>query len=158
MTYAEININRWITPDNPEVKRLASQLKTPEAMYNYVRDKITYVSEKRNYDYWQIPEGTILNKTGDCEDKSFLLASLLLAEGFDCKVIFSDIHGYGGHAYNESELNNGKTLKMDTTCTGCDFTTFPNVTEDRIAILTVNSMIILNDRLFDKYLGGRHNI
>jgi len=46
----------------------------------FVAQKIKYRTRKRQ-DPWQFPDETLFLKTGDCEDRAFLIASLLLAAG-----------------------------------------------------------------------------
>jgi hypothetical protein len=50
----------------------------------YISEHIAYKKEaqrKRQFDYWLFPEETLKTRKGDCEDRAFLLASLLLASG-----------------------------------------------------------------------------
>lgn len=51
------------------------------AVTAYVSELIAYERGTRDFDYWLFPEETLANKKGDCEDRAFLLASLLLASG-----------------------------------------------------------------------------
>ncbi|HYK89488.1 MAG TPA: transglutaminase domain-containing protein [Acidobacteriota bacterium] len=57
---------------------------------NFVADTIAYKSAEGR-DPWQFPDETLVLKTGDCEDRAFLLAALLLASGvspFSFRVAF----------------------------------------------------------------------
>lgn len=45
----------------------------------FVSEKIAYKAARQ--DYWQFPDETLWVKEGDCEDRAFLMASLLLASG-----------------------------------------------------------------------------
>jgi hypothetical protein len=57
---------------------------------NFVADTIAYQAG-RGRDPWQFPDETLALKAGDCEDRAFLLASLLLASGispFNFRVAF----------------------------------------------------------------------
>ncbi len=64
---------------------------------SFVSEKIAY-SDKVKLDPWQFPDETLFIKTGDCEDRAFLIASLLIASGISSynvrvalgKVIISD--------------------------------------------------------------------
>ncbi len=48
----------------------------------YVCDNVRYVSRSsRNFDSWLFPDETVAQRSGDCEDISFLIASLLIASG-----------------------------------------------------------------------------
>ncbi len=51
----------------------------------------------RKYDAWLFPDETFANRGGDCEDRAFLLASLLLASGISGYVVRIAL----GKVYNE---------------------------------------------------------
>ena len=60
---------------------------------NFVADTISYQAGKGR-DPWQFPDETLTIKAGDCEDRAFLLASLLLATGispFNIRVAFGQM-------------------------------------------------------------------
>ncbi|HMK55312.1 MAG TPA: transglutaminase-like domain-containing protein [Dissulfurispiraceae bacterium] len=60
------------------------------AITNFVADTIEYQSG-RGRDPWQFPDETLAIKAGDCEDRAFLLASLMLAAGistYNIRVAF----------------------------------------------------------------------
>lgn len=60
---------------------------------NFVADKIVYQAG-RGRDPWQFPDETLAIKAGDCEDRAFLLASLLLAAGispYNVRVAFGQM-------------------------------------------------------------------
>ncbi len=52
-----------------------------KAVWNHVVEHIHYHSEQESHDRWQFPQETLQLGHGDCEDKSFLCASLLVAAG-----------------------------------------------------------------------------
>jgi hypothetical protein len=63
------------------------------AITNFVADTISYKTGEGR-DPWQFPDETLILKTGDCEDRAFLLASLLLASGispFNFRVAFGQM-------------------------------------------------------------------
>jgi hypothetical protein len=63
------------------------------AITNFVADTIAYKANK-GQDPWQFPDETLVLKAGDCEDRAFLLASLLLASGispFNFRVAFGQV-------------------------------------------------------------------
>ncbi len=49
-------------------------------------------------DSWEFPSQTALHGSGDCEDSSLLLADLLIANGFDARVVLGRHQGEG-HAW-----------------------------------------------------------
>lgn len=85
----------------------------------YVSDTVTYGQEE----YWAFPVETLYLKAGDCEDKSFLYASLVEAMGADAVVLLYDDHvatgvnvtGASGWNY---EYNDIKYYYAETTATG----------------------------------------
>jgi hypothetical protein len=70
----------------------------------WVADNIAYKSDADQWrkDYWQTPEETLLRRTGDCEDFSILLCSLLRAYGIDAQRVYVALGVDGeedGHAF-----------------------------------------------------------
>ena len=74
-----------------------------------------FVSERIGYrrrsgrDPWQFPDETLFIKTGDCEDRAFLMASLLLASGisnFNVRVALGKVrHWRKGKCYREYDYS-----------------------------------------------------
>lgn len=54
-------------------------------IWQAVIDHCTYKSDG-DQDIWQSPEATYATKHGDCEDMNLLLASALLAEGYEAAI------------------------------------------------------------------------
>jgi len=66
----------------------------------FVARKIKYHG-RRGRDPWQFPDETLFLKSGDCEDRAFLIASLLLASGvstFNVRVALGKVRHYRGQA------------------------------------------------------------
>jgi len=57
---------------------------------DWVADNIDYWSDEKRWgeDYWQTPEETLSYYTGDCEDFSVLLCSLLRAYGIGAECVY----------------------------------------------------------------------
>jgi hypothetical protein len=57
---------------------------------DWVAINIDYMSDEERWgeDYWQTPEETLFYRTGDCEDFSILLCSLLRAYGIDAERVY----------------------------------------------------------------------
>lgn len=123
----KIALNSFFTPDEYIVKDTASRIVDTlvrdtivdrvVAAFNFVVSNITYTSDKKQFgkeDWWQYPNETlshvltdsVVNRMyGDCEDSSFLLASLLLAldvPSSNVRVGLSDVH-----AWVECKLGDG---------------------------------------------------
>ena len=109
-TLVRTDMREWVTgPDHEEIRRVIDSLplpkdKTPGSfderamiVWEYVVTNITYVGDPeshRQLDFWQFPAETIALGQGDCEDCSFLLATLLIAAGissFCVRVVFGDV-------------------------------------------------------------------
>lgn len=67
------------------------------ALHEYVRDCIRYVRDPLHVELVQTPEATLRIGQGDCDDKSTLLASLLIATGHPCRFVAV---GMGGHPFS----------------------------------------------------------
>jgi hypothetical protein len=59
-----------------------------QTCYHYAYDNITYGVE----DYWAFPLETLHYGQGDCEDTSFLYASIMIDLGYDTALLFFDDH------------------------------------------------------------------
>jgi predicted transglutaminase-like cysteine proteinase len=71
---------------------------------DWVATNIDYVSDEKRWgkDYWQTPEETLSYRTGDCEDFSILLCSLLRTYGIDAERVYvalGVVNGKDGHAF-----------------------------------------------------------
>lgn len=112
-------LNSFITPDDIAVKIVAEDIKNTlvrdniedriVAAFNFVALTVEYTSDKRQFgkgEWWQYPSetlgqvattGNITILYGDCEDSSFLLASLLLALDVpksNVRVGISEVHAW----------------------------------------------------------------
>jgi len=110
----------YITPHSPVIRDLAIQLGSLENIFAFVRDNIRYTTDEKAWgveEYFAKPEETLALGQGDCDDKSFLLASLLIAAGHDARVVFMypKMHGEPGHAV--VKLADGSVL--DPSCPSC---------------------------------------
>jgi len=112
---------------NKVVER-ASSLRTPEKAYYFVRDHIKYVDDP--FDVWQDAYTTLNRVSGDCEDKAILLASLLIAMGYDAWVRIGNVTAYeyikhvkkGTFDHAWVMLRNGTDwIQLDPSCINCRF-------------------------------------
>src|SRR5277367_438602 len=85
------------------------------ALFEWVRDKITYRKDPTGIERVSGPEGTLRYRVGDCDDKVVLLSSLLAVMGHEPRFA---VISYGGrnwnHVYVEARVN-GKWLALDPT-------------------------------------------
>ena len=122
----EIVLNSFITPAEPAVKGTADYIASTlvrdsitdriVVAFNFVAVNVIYTSDRAQFgkgDFWQYPKETlgqvftdsnIAKMYGDCEDSSFLLASLLLALGIPSQNVRVGISEY--HAWVEVKLGN----------------------------------------------------
>jgi len=110
----ESEFKSYITPECQAVKEtLRNILGDPpytlsqlgfDDIRGWVADNIAYESDGEGWgkDYWQTPEETLAYRTGDCEDFSILLCSLLRAYGIDAQRVYVALGVNGvqdGHAF-----------------------------------------------------------
>lgn len=137
------------------VVELANRLKTPENMFYYVRDEISYLPEQK-VDLWTTARTTLLNRMGDCDDQAILLSSLLWSKGFTNRIVMSHLITYdSGHMYVELIGDNNQVLKLDPTCVECGFGKFPKVEEEIIGYVYPEKSQVVSPRLYQIYVGQR---
>ena len=141
----------YVDPD--QVKELAKRFMSPSRAYYFVRDEIEYVDEPR--DTWRKPADTLEEMRGDCDDKAILLASLLIAMGFDAWVRIGTIR------IPESARNRGvkpgtydhawvivrqglEWIELDPSCSNCRYGTKPFETIELIMDFN-NKMIVVHN-------------
>jgi hypothetical protein len=110
----EFEFKSCVTVDCPSVKEALEDAIGPapyklsqagfDAIRNWVADTIDYKSDEERWggDYWQTPDETIFYGTGDCEDSSILLCSLLRAYGIPAERVYVALGVDGsddGHAF-----------------------------------------------------------
>jgi predicted transglutaminase-like cysteine proteinase len=121
--FDEVLCKLYITPNEQNVVNLKNQiiddkfLLTPNwmALRDWVGDNIQYRYDSSSYsqnDYWQLPKETISRRTGDCEDFSILLCSLLRADGWSANNAYvvvgekdGSYHAWVQIIWNDIEYN-----------------------------------------------------
>jgi len=103
------DLREFLTPGDPAVLAVYSQV-GPDAwqLFDCVCREISYRHDTG--EFWQLPRETLAKTTGDCEDTSILLTSLL-RNFSDAKVVLGDYYGYG-HAWCQ---HNGQILETTYT-------------------------------------------
>ena len=96
----ESEFKSYITPESQSVKEALHDIlgdppyELSQAGFDNIRDwvaiNIDYMSDEKRWgkDYWQTPEQTLSYRTGDCEDFSILLCSLLRAYGVAAEQVY----------------------------------------------------------------------
>lgn len=117
----ESEFKSYITPQCPQVEgTLQGILGDPpyelsqagfDDIRDWVADNIDYMSDEERWgkEYWQTPKETLSYRTGDCEDFSILLCSLLRAYGIDAEQVYVALSADGsgdGHAFLIEDWNN----------------------------------------------------
>jgi transglutaminase-like putative cysteine protease len=130
-----------ITVDDPVVRAKVEEItracrtteEKQQAIFEYVRKEIEYVTEgnpkKWSYprsflqfktEFWQLPRETIEWGTGDCEDQSILLCTMMRIAGVpasDVRVVLGIVHfdgDRGGHAWTEFKVG-GEWYALEST-------------------------------------------
>jgi hypothetical protein len=131
------DIRAWLTSAKSEViLRALNEIDLPTSreegtfdlraikIWDCVAKKIQYITDKAVFgleDYWLFPEETLVLGKGDCEDSSFLLASMLLASGISehcVRVVLGRIStpdGSYGHAWVVYQNESGCWCLMEST-------------------------------------------
>ncbi|MBP7700358.1 MAG: hypothetical protein KA091_02355 [Methanoregulaceae archaeon] len=124
-----------IARDHPGV----SEWEQAKLLCEWVRDNINYVCDPYGSEYIQIPDETLTNMGGDCDDQAVLLASLLMNVGFRCALVFCECHVYVAtylpkapdtvRTYPPGEWPDQTPARdwvgFDPTCTNCHFGELP---------------------------------
>ena len=96
----ESEFNSYITPECPSVTDALSDIlgdspyELSQVGFDNIRDwvavNIDYMSDEKRWgkDYWQTPAETLSYRTGDCEDFSILLCTLLRTYGIDAESVY----------------------------------------------------------------------
>lgn len=117
----------------------------------WVRDNIGYVSDPQDSEYIQLPEETLNNGGGDCDDQAVLLASLLMCVGFRCAFVLVPGHIYVAvyapaapgnvRTYEDKSWPDGTSARdwigFDPTCTNCQFGELPEADTKNIDIIAI---------------------
>lgn len=103
---AKVDIKDFIRPEETSeiIEQLAQQDFSRDDNKNTVLNILNYVQQLKQIndkkEYWQYPRETIL-KGGDCEDKTFLLLSMLMASGINGTVGVKGRYLGQGHMWVE---------------------------------------------------------
>jgi len=126
----ESEFNSYITPECPSVTEALSNIvgdspyELSQVGFDSIRDwvatNIDYISDENRWgkDYWQTPAETLSCRTGDCEDFSILLCTLLRTYGIDAESVYVALgvdDGEDGHAFLlENWYHNGEWRRVES--------------------------------------------
>lgn len=75
-------------------------LQEAQALFDFVQNNIRYVRDPHQIEALQTPAATLQLKSGDCDDKTILLAALLLSIGIPVKLIVGGfVKGHYTHVW-----------------------------------------------------------
>ncbi|MBT6774577.1 hypothetical protein HOA91_04355 [Candidatus Woesearchaeota archaeon] len=146
-TIADLNIPEMVIPEinsgkitayvsvTPEIKQIADKIVTlscqethkvcnAKAMFYFVQKNFNYLNDPLAFEYFKTPQESLKSDSGDCDDSSILLSSLLQSIGLQTRFVFVP-----GHVYVQVKLSEAvsayKTeddwINLDTTCFNCEF-------------------------------------
>ena len=126
----ESEFNSYITPECPSVTEALSNIvgdspyELSQVGFDNIRDwvaiNIDYISDEKRWgkDYWQTPAETLSYRTGDCEDFSILLCTLLRTYGIDAESVYVALgvdDEEDGHAFLlESWYHDGEWRRVES--------------------------------------------
>lgn len=99
-----MQVARSLVKDLPQYDRMGEV----KALHAFVRDSIRYTSDPANTELLQTPKATLEMQTGDCDDKSTLLASLLQSIGMPARFVAVGFTPDKTYSHVLVETRNGK--------------------------------------------------
>lgn len=110
----------------PATKETGDFDKRAMVIWDHVARKVKYKhdrKEQRKADFWLYPSEVHTLEKGDCEDGSFLLASLLIGSGispFNVRVVLGELRkkngeSLGGHCWVTYKNERGKWCILEST-------------------------------------------
>ena len=158
--YFDQNLCRtFVTPNDASVVELKNSILagkpviTPNwvAIRDWVGTNVQYKSDSEVHgenEFWQFPNETIPLRTGDCEDFSLLLCSLLRADGWPTDRVYV-IVGVNAAAQYHAWVRvtwEGITYNIEPTANG-----FAVATGDVLGLSGFNVLCYFNDERFGKF-------
>jgi transglutaminase-like putative cysteine protease len=154
--FDETSCALFITPNDPTVIALRDEilqdniaLLTPDwmAIRDWVGNSIQYVSDSEIHserEFWQFSNETIHLETGDCEDFSILLCSLLRSNGWDYNSVHVIIGAQNNqhHAWVRLEWE-GRTYNIEPQGSGFDL-----IIGDNLNLSGFEAIYFFNDQEF----------
>lgn len=95
-----------------------------KALFYFVQQNFNYLNDPLAFEYFKTPQESLATDSGDCDDASILLSSLLQSVGFQTRFVFVPGHVYIQAKIPEavaSDKDENDWVSMDATCNGCGF-------------------------------------
>ncbi len=119
----------------PELKQLADQIVSrscaethrvcnAKALFYFVQKNFQYLNDPLAFEYYKTPQESLQSSTGDCDDASLLLASLLRAIGIETRFVLVPRHVFVQAKIPEavwSDKDRDDWVTLDATCRDCGF-------------------------------------
>lgn len=99
-----MQVARDLVKDLPQYDRMGEV----KALHAFVRDSIRYTGDPANTELLQTPKATLEMQTGDCDDKSTLLAALLQSIGMPARFVAVGFTPQNQYSHVLVETRSGK--------------------------------------------------
>jgi hypothetical protein len=119
----------------PEIKQIADKIVTlscketskvcnSKAIFYFVQKNFNYLNDPLAFEYYKTPQESFNSNSGDCDDASVLLSSLLQSIGLQTRFVFVP-----GHVFVQVKLREAISrykaeddwVNLDATCSNCEF-------------------------------------
>lgn len=163
-----------VDPRNKKINLLASQLTKPckdgdhlcevSLLLRFVTNEISYREDpKGGDDYIKSPLETLKSQSGDCEDQTILLISLLESIGKKSYMIFTSNHAYALTCFDEKIenyiRNNNHREYIETYLPENDINVlFDFFKNHRAIVINKQNCYELEPTARDSWIGFKHNI
>ena len=101
-----------------------SKVCNSKAIFYFVQKNFNYLNDPLAFEYYKTPQESFNSNSGDCDDASILLSSLLQSIGLQTRFVFVP-----GHVFVQVKLkeaisrykSEGDWVNLDATCSNCEF-------------------------------------
>ncbi len=118
-----------------EIKQIADKIVTlsckethkvcnAKAMFYFVQKNFNYLNDPLAFEYYKTPQESFNSNSGDCDDASILLSSLLQSVGLQTRFVFVLKHVYVQVKISEAKSSykdEDGWINLDATCQSCNF-------------------------------------
>ena len=128
------NMNSYVQL-TPEIKQIADKIVTlscpqthkvcnAKAIFYFIQKNFNYLNDPLAFEYYKTPQESLQSNSGDCDDASILLSSLLQSIGLQTRFVFVTRHVFVQVKIKEavsSYKDQNDWINLDPTCNGCNF-------------------------------------